>query len=225
MILNTLVASEFAAVEYADVLWSGLVMTLTISAIGIAGSLVVGLTGAAAVELRIPVVRQAVRVYVEVIRNTPLLVQIFFLFFVAPTLGVTLSAFAVGCISLVLWGGAYNVENFRAGLAAVGPRYLEGARALGFSERGTFMNVTAPIGVRLSLPGLTNTMISVLKNSALMLGIGLAELTFVVQRLSAETFRTVELFILLGAIYLVLVLILSSIMHLLSRRYALGAGV
>lgn len=218
-------ATDFAAVKYADVLWAGLVMTLEISAIGIVGSVVVGLAGAAAGELRVPVIRQAVRVYVEVIRNTPLLVQVFFLFFVAPTLGVTLSAFAVGCIALVVWGGAYNVENFRAGLAAVGVRYLEGARALGFSKRRAFLHITVPIGIRLSLPGLTNTLISVLKNSALMLGIGLAELTFVVQRLSAETFRTVELFIVLGVVYLVLVLILSSFMHLLSRRYALGAGV
>jgi His/Glu/Gln/Arg/opine family amino acid ABC transporter permease subunit len=218
-------APDIAAVTYADVLWAGLLMTLEISAIGIVGSVVVGLAGAAVGELRVPGVAQAVRVYVEVIRNTPLLVQIFFLFFVAPTLGLTLSAFAVGCISLVVWGGAYNVENFRAGLAAVGARYLEGARALGFSQRRTFFNVTVPIGVRLSLPGLTNTLISVLKNSALMLGIGLAELTFVVQKLSAETFRTVELFIVLGVVYLVLVLILSSGMHLLSRHYALGAGV
>ncbi len=218
-------ATDIAAIKYADVLWAGLLMTLQISAIGIIGSVVVGLAGAAMGELRVPVIRQAVRVYVEVIRNTPLLVQVFFLFFVAPTLGVTLSAFAVGCIALIVWGGAYNVENFRAGLAAVGTRYLEGARALGFSKRRAFLHITVPIGIRLSLPGLTNTLISVLKNSALMLGIGLAELTFVVQRLSAETFRTVELFIVLGAVYLVLVLILGSIMHLLSRRYALGAGV
>jgi len=214
-----------AAVEYADVLLAGLLVTLQISTIGIAGSLLVGLAGAAATTLRVPVLRQVVRGYVECIRNTPLLVQVFFLFFVAPSLGVTLSAFAVGCIALVAWGGAYNVENFRAGFAAVGPTYHEGARALGFSEWRTFVHVTAPIGARLALPGLTNTLISVLKNSALMLGIGLAELTFVVQRLSAETFRTVELYVLLGAVYLVLVLLLSSLMHLLGRRYALQAGV
>lgn len=214
-----------AAIEYADVLWAGLLMTLKISSIGIVGSIVVGLFGATAVELKVPVLRQVVRSYVEFVRNTPLLVQVFFLFFVAPALGLTLSAFAVGCISLIAWGGAYNVENFRAGLQAVGPRYLEGARALGFSRRQAFTNVTIPIGVRLSIPGLTNTLISVLKNSALMVGIGLAELTFVVQRLSAETFRTIELFIVLGGVYLILVVVLSSAMHLVGRRYALGAGV
>lgn len=216
--------SDFAAVEYSDVLWHGLVMTLKVSAISIIGSLAVGLVGAAIGELRVPVFRQLVRVYVEAIRNTPLLVQIFALFFVLPTMGVTLGPFTVGCVALVAWGGAYNVENFRAGLASVSPRYLEGARALGFSHTGAFLQVTVPIGVRLSLPGLTNTMISVVKNTALLVGIGLAELTFVVQKLSAETFRTVELFIVLGLVYLALVLTLSGLMHLVNRRYTLGAG-
>lgn len=223
--MGTYLHTQLAAIEYSGVLWQGLLMTLQISSIGILGSIIVGLVGASLVELRVPVLRQIVRVFVEFIRNTPLLVQVFFLFFVAPAFGLTLSAFEVGCISLIAWGGAYNVENFRAGLQAVGPRYLEAARALGFSQRQAFMSVTIPIGIRLSIPGLTNTLISVLKNSALMLGIGLAELTFVVQRLSAETFRTIELYVVLGVVYLVLVFALSSVMHLVGRRYALGAGV
>lgn len=213
------------AIEYSGLLLRGLLVTLQISGVGILGSLVVGFAGAAVSTLRVPVARQVVRVYVECFRNTPLLVQVFFLFFVAPSLGLTLSAFSVGCVALVAWGGAYNVENFRSGFSAVSPTYQEGARALGFSTWRTFLCVTAPIGARLALPGLTNTLISVLKNSALMLGIGLAELTFTVQRLSAETFRTVELYVLLGVVYLVLVLALSSLMHLVGRRYALPAGV
>ncbi|WP_226967381.1 amino acid ABC transporter permease [Streptomyces phaeolivaceus] len=216
---------DLAAVKYADVLWSGLLMTLQISAIGMIGSLAVGLAGATAIILRVPVLRHAVRIYVEVIRNTPLLVQVFFLFFAAPSMGLTLSPYEVGCISLVAWGGAYNVENFRAGLTSVGPRYHEGARALGFSEWRTFLHVTAPIGIRLAAPGLTNTLISVLKNSALMLGIGLAELTFVAQKLSADTFRTVELYVVLGVIYLALVLLLTWLMHMTSRRFTLQGGV
>ena len=108
---STTALRDLAVIEYADVLWAGFVMTIKISAVGIIGSLVVGLTGAAIGELRIPVLRQAVRIYVEAIRNTPLLVQVFTLFFVLPTLGITLSPFVVGCIALVAWGGAYNVEN------------------------------------------------------------------------------------------------------------------
>lgn len=216
---------ELAVVDYSSALWAGLWITVQISIIGMIGSIVVGLAGAAAITLRMPVLRQIAKIYVEFIRNTPLLVQIFFLFYVLPTLGLTISAYVVGCISLVIWGGAYNVENFRAGLGAVGSGHHEAARALGFSRRRTFAYVTAPIGLRLSIPGLTNTLISVLKNSALMLGIGLAELTSVVQRLSADTFRTVELYVTLGIIYLLLVLLMSMGMHVISRHYGLKAGV
>ncbi len=217
--------AQLAALDHRGALLAGLLITLQVSAVGMVGALAVGLAGGAVLTVRVPVLRQVVRLYVELIRNTPLLVQIFFLFFVLPSLGLTLSPYAVGCLSLVAWGGAYNVENFRAGFAAVGSSYREGARALGFSEWRTFMNVVAPIGSRLALPGVTNTLISILKNSALMLAIGLAELTFVVQKLSAETFRTVELYLLLGVVYLFLVLGLSALMHLLGRRYALEAGV
>lgn len=215
----------FVVFDFWEPLLRGLIMTLTISVVGIIGSIIVGTVGASLIALRVPVAAQLVRVYVEIIRNTPLLVQVFFLFFVLPSLGLTLSAFAVGCVSLVAWGGAYNVENFRAGFNAVGSGYREGARALGFSRFRTFQHVEAPIGIRLAIPGLTNTLISVLKNSALMLGISLAELTFVVQRLSAETFRTIELYIVLGAVYLLLVFALSGIMHAVDRRFALKAGV
>jgi His/Glu/Gln/Arg/opine family amino acid ABC transporter permease subunit len=215
----------FVVYDFWEPLLQGLLMTLIISAIGIVGSIIVGILGASLIALKVPVAAQIVRVYVEIIRNTPLLVQVFFLFFVLPSLGLTLSAFAVGCVSLIAWGGAYNVENFRAGFTAVGNGYREGAWALGFSRLRTFQYVGAPIGVRLAIPGLTNTLISVLKNSALMLGISLAELTFVVQRLSAETFRTIELYIVLGTVYLLLVFGLSGIMHAVDRRFALKAGV
>ena len=210
---------------YARALAVGVVNTLRVSALAMTIATVLGVGIAVARLSRHRAVAMVAGAVVEAIRNTPLLVQVFTLFFVLPTLGITLSPFVVGCIALVAWGGAYNVENFRAGLGAVAHRYLEGAWALGFSRTRTFLSITVPIGARLSLPGLTNTMISILKNSALMLGIGLAELTFTVQKLSAETFRTVELFVVLGIVYLALVLVLSSVMHLIGRRYALGAGV
>ena len=115
-------------------------------------------------------------------------------------------------------------ELSRGARRSVAP--LSGRRlGAGLLASASVLTFTVPIGARLSLPGLTNTMISILKNSALMLGIGLAELTFTVQRLSAETFRTVELFVVLGIVYLALVLVLSSVMHLIGRRYTLGAGV
>lgn len=206
-------------------IWNGFLTTLQISAIAMIGSVIVGIIGASILTLRVPVLRQLVYGYVEFIRGTPLLVQIFFLFFALPELGVTLNGYTVACVSLILWGGAYNVENFRAGFSAVDGKYHEGAQALGFSDIATFTNIALPIGLRLALPGLTNTLISVLKNSGLMLGIGFMELTATTQKIAAESFKVIELFIFLGIVYLVLVLILSNGLRLVSRRFALKAGV
>lgn len=217
--------TDSAVLSHIPELWNGLLMTLEISIIGMLGSIIVGILGASIVALRIPILRYVVYGYVEFIRGTPLLVQIFFLFFALPQLGVTLDGYTVGCVSLIVWGGAYNVENFRAGFTAVDGKYHEGAQALGFSNFGTFTSVSLPIGIRLAIPGLTNTLISVLKNSALMLGIGFMELTNTTQNIAAETFKVIELFIFLGIVYLVLVLLLSSGLQLISSKFVLKAGV
>ena len=85
---------------------------------------------------RIPVVSQLTAVYVEVVRNTPILVQIFMIFFALPQFGITLDAFTVAWLSVMIWGGAFNSENFRAGFEAVPYRYREAGHALGFGRAG-----------------------------------------------------------------------------------------
>ena len=117
--------------ENGDELLAGLWRTLQVSLIAIAGAFVIGLVLGAARAHRIPVVSQIAAVYVEVIRNTPILVQIFFLFFGLPQLGIRLDAFTVALGSRVMvWGGAFNTENFRAGFEAVPlPLPRGGARA------------------------------------------------------------------------------------------------
>ena len=102
-----------------DALLWGLVRTLKVSAIAIVGAFVIGVLGGAARAYRVPVVSQLAAIYVEVIRNTPILVQIFFLFFGLPQIGITLDAFTVAWLAVMIWGGAYNTENFRAGFEAV----------------------------------------------------------------------------------------------------------
>ena len=147
--------------DYGDELLHGLMRTLLVSAVAVVGAFVIGLVLGAARSQRIPVVRQLAAVYVEVIRNTPILVQMFFLFFGLPQLGIRLSAFTVACLSITIWGGAFNTENFRAGFEAVPVRLREAGSALGFGPLGTFLNVTLPIGGRIALPPSINTYISV----------------------------------------------------------------
>src|ERR671931_1306404 len=168
----------------------GLRLTLEVSAIGIAGAFMIGVVLGAARAYRIPVVSQLAAAYVELIRNTPLLVQVFFMFFGLPQFDIRLEPFTAAWLAVMIWGGAFNIENFRAGFQAVPARYREAGLALGLSRFKTFLNVTLPIGGRIALPSSINTYVSVLKNSALIgPAISLPELTYQAYSLESVSFR------------------------------------
>ncbi|MYS20256.1 amino acid ABC transporter membrane protein 1, PAAT family [Streptomyces sp. DvalAA-14] len=211
-------------VHHLGDLGTGLLRTLAISAIGMAGSLIAGVLLGAVCALRVPVARQLVTVYVEVFRNTPLLVQIFFLYFALPDTGLRLGGFTVGWLSLALWGGAYTVENFRAGFEAVEGGYVEACRALGFSRLAAFRQVTLPLGARIALPSVTNILISVFKNSSFMVAISYPELTETAVNLVAVSFRVFEMFLAIGVVYLALVWLLSLGAGAVERRFAIPGG-
>ncbi len=202
-------------------LLDALLNTLKVSLIAIAGAFAIGLVLGAARAHRIPVVSQVTAVYVEIIRNTPILVQIFMLFFALPQVGIRLDAFTTAWLSVMLWGGAFNSENFRAGFEAVPERYREAGLALGFGRFATFLNVTLPIGGRISLPSSINTYISVVKNTSLMYVIGYPELTTTAINIANLTLETLEALTVLGIVYLTLVWGLSASIRLLESRLAL----
>lgn len=210
--------------HHLGALGAGLLRTLAISAIGMAGALVVGVLLGAVGALRVPVLRRLATVYVEVFRNTPLLVQIFFLYFALPDAGVRLGGFTVGWLSLALWGGAYNTENFRAGFEAVDRGHVEACRALGFSRLAAFRHATWPLGARIALPSVTNILISVFKNSSFMVAISYPELTETAVDIVAVTFRVFEVFLAIGVVYLGLVWLLSLGAGAVERRLAIPGG-
>jgi polar amino acid transport system permease protein len=206
--------------DFLDGLWK----TLEVSLIAIGGSLVVGVVLGAARAHRIPVVSPLAAVYVEVIRNTPILVQVFFVYFGLgqPPLEIRLDAFTAAWVTLVAWGGAFNIENFRAGFEAVPYRYREAGLALGFGRIGTFLNVTLPIGGRIAIPASINTYVSVLKNSALIgPAISLPELTYQAYSLESVSFRATEIYFTLALIYLAVVWSLSALIRGLEARLRL----
>ena len=211
---------SFVSENWRELL-DGLVNTIKVSLVAIAGSFVIGLVLGAARARRIPVVSQLTVVYVEVIRNTPILVQIFMIFFALPQAGIRLDAFTTAWVAVTLWGGAFNSENFRAGFEAVPKRYEEGALALGFSSLGTFLNVTLPIGGRIALPSSINTYISVVKNTSLMYVIGYPELTTTAINIANLTLETLEALTVIGIVYLALVWSLSAAIRVLEGRLAL----
>ena len=207
--------------DYGSELAAGLWRTVYVSAIAIVGAFVIGLVLGAARAHRVPVVSQLAAVYVEVIRNTPILVQIFMLYFALPEIGIRLDAFTVAWLSVMVWGGAFNTENFRAGFEAVPQRFRDAARGLGFGRLGAFLNVTLPIGGRIALPSSINTYISVLKNTSLLSVISYPELTTVALQINALTLQTVETFTVLAVTYLALVWTMSAGIRLLEGHLAL----
>jgi His/Glu/Gln/Arg/opine family amino acid ABC transporter permease subunit len=190
-------------------LLDGVLMTLRVSLLGIVLSLFIGILGGAVRVAAIPVLSQAVALYVELIRNTPILVQLFFIFYGLPAIGLELSLFWSGVVCLSLWGGAYQVENVRGGLGTVSQGMREAAVALSLRPVQYYSLVALPIAFRTSLPAMLNTAISLLKNSSYLQAIGLAELTFVAVDRIATDFRAIEMFSAICVLYLLLVAVLS----------------
>ena len=200
----------------------GLKNTLEVSAIAIAGAFVIGVVLGAARAHRVPVVSQVAAIYVEIIRNTPFLVQVFFIFFGLPQLDIRLEPFTAAWVSVMLWGGAFNIENFRAGFQAVPFRYREAGFALGFGRLATFFNVTLPIGGRIALPSSINTYVSILKNTAILgPAIGFAELTNTAYNLESILFQTLEIYTLLALSYLAIVWAISIMIRLVEAHLRL----
>lgn len=183
----------------------GLVMTVQISAVSIATAVLVGVVGASIRIVGVPVLSGLIRAYVHLIRTTPILAQLFFIFYGLPSLGLGLSLYWSAVLCLVLWGGAYNVENIRGGFLSVSRGLQDAAKALGLRPVQYLIAVAMPLGLRISIPAVLNTSISVLKNSSYMQVIGLAELTYVATERSAMDFRTLENFAVICVLYLSLI--------------------
>ncbi|WP_205648723.1 amino acid ABC transporter permease [Acuticoccus kandeliae] len=199
-------------------LMAGLGMTILLSILSIGLAVIIGIVCASARLFRVPVASQIATGYVHFIRSTPLLVQIFFIFYGLASVGLGLGGFWSGVLALTLWGGAYMTENVRGGFAGVPEGLKEASNALGLKPGLYLRFVALPIGLRICIPTILNTSISVLKNSSYLQAIGLAELTFAATTRVAMDFRTLEMFAAIGALYLALVLILSWAVRRLEHR-------
>jgi polar amino acid transport system permease protein/polar amino acid transport system substrate-binding protein len=214
-------AYEFHFVEVYKALpylTEGAGLTIGISFLAMLGALVVGLAFALASQLPWRIVRAGVTAYVEVFRNTPLLIQIFFIYFGLPLVLVKLPAFASGLLALTLYGAAYNCEVFRAGLEAVPRGQHEAARSTGLTPWQEARYVIVPQALRISFPALGNNLVSLVKNSSLVSAIGMVELMFVANDISFNNFRSFEIYGAAVAYYMLLVLTLSRLLRVVERR-------
>ncbi|EHO17603.1 His/Glu/Gln/Arg/opine family amino ABC transporter, permease, 3-TM region [Stomatobaculum longum] len=193
-------------------------LTLTIAVIGIAISVVIGIAASLALYYRILGLRQLVAVYVELSRNTPLLVQLFFLYFGLPKIGIRLSPELCGIIGLSFLGGAYMTETFRAGLETVERIQSESALSLGMSQAATMRYVVLPQAMAVSVPSLVANMIFLIKETSVFSGIALADLMYVTKDLIGIYYQTTEALFMLVIAYLVLLLPISLFGSWAERR-------
>ena len=205
--------------RYAPFFVTGAEMTLFISVFGIALAILTGLVCAAIETARIPVLRQIVRVYIEVSRNTPLLVQLYFLYFGLPKLGFVWSAEMCAIIGLGFLGGSYMSEAMRAGLEAVPQIQRENAYMLGLSSRQTMLHVVIPQASSTSIPGVVANVIFLIKESSVVSAIALADVMYMAKDLIGMYYTTYEALFLLIVTYLIILLPISIIGTWLERRF------
>ena len=200
-------------IEHADVLWAGLYLTLKLMVLGIAGSSLVGVTIGALGTSSHYLLRRLVGAYVEVMRNVPLVVKLFFLYFI-----LGLDAFPAALLGLVIHQSAFIADVTSAGFRSIPQEQAEAAFATGLSGLHSFLYVLFPQFLRVTIPPFTNQAIELLKNSALVSLIGLQDLTFVAQNIQIETYRYKESFIVVTTLYVALTFAIVGMMTLLQRR-------
>lgn len=195
--------------------------TVLLTLVSGAAGVLMGVLAALGKLSRVGVLRAVAGVYIWIMRGTPLLVQVLFVYFALPVLvpGLELSDFASACVALGLNVGAYNAEAIRAGLLAVPKGQMEAARSLGLSRWYTFVDVTFPQAFKIALPPLVNNIVALLKDSSLAYAIGVVELTNVGNRIQSATFQPIPTLVTTATIYLLLTTIMTQFSDAAERRF------
>jgi polar amino acid transport system permease protein len=166
----------------------------------------------------VPIVRRLIGIYIELFRNTPLLVQLFFLYFALPKVGIKLTPQLCGSLGLGLLGGAYMAETFRSGLENIAPIQGESAESLGMNRWQAFRYVILPQAVSSSVPGLLANVIFLLKETSVFSTISLMDLMFTAKDLIGMYAKTIECLTLLVIFYLIMLLPVSVLGSIVERR-------
>lgn len=210
--------------EFPDLYLTGLWLTVQFSVLGLVGAIIIGTAVALLRISPLAPVRWLGAAYVEFFRNTPLVVQLFFLFLGLPLVGLRFSTdtfesiFRAGAIGMALYHGAYVAEVVRGGLLGVDRGQIEAARSLGLSYPQMLRYVQLPQTVRSVIPPLGNIAIALVKNTSLASTIGVSELLFAAEIVESRTFRAEEAFFATTLLYLLLTIPLGIAVNALERR-------
>ena len=205
-----------------DLLWKGLLLGIGIAILALAIGSILGLIGAFARVYGPRWARALVAAYVEFVRNIPLLLIIYFVYFGLPLIGISvLDNLWSFVFALALYSGAYLTETFRAGIEAISKGYLEAGKAIGLKRLQLVRYVTVPLMFRIVLPSLGNTLISLFKDTSLASAISVAELTYGAIRINVNTWRVIEVYTVVGLMYLATCYLIAGLLRLLERRFAM----
>ncbi|OYT85943.1 MAG: ABC transporter permease [Pseudomonas sp. PGPPP4] len=208
--------------QQGDLLLKGALFTLELTAIGALLGIALGILGAVCRAWRLRPFDRVFGVYVELIRNTPFLIQLFFIFFGLPSLGVHISEWQAAVLAMVINLGAYSTEIIRAGIQAVPKGQLEAAAALAMTRAETFRHVILRPALAKVWPALSSQVVIVMLGSAVCSQISTEELTFAANFIQSRNFRAFETYLLTTLLYLVMAIGVRQLLHWIGRRFIQG---
>ncbi|WP_455950359.1 amino acid ABC transporter permease [Eubacterium sp.] len=193
-------------------------VTLIMAFWGILLAIIIGLLCSIIRYVKIPMLKQIVGFYIELSRNTPLLIQLFFLYFGLPKIGIILSSEQCAIIGVAFLGGSYMAEAFRSGLDNVADIQVESALSLGMTKVQTFVHIILPQAVSNSIPAFCANIIFLIKETSVFSAVALADLMFVTKDLIGVHYKTDESLLMLVIAYLIILLPISLICTFIERR-------
>lgn len=206
------------ALDFLPILLKGAVVTVQVTAGSFLLSSIIGLVFALMMVSKVRAISLFAIAVVNVIRGLPIIVQLFYIYFVLPDFGIQLSAFQAGVIGLGIAYSAYQAENFRAGIQAIQQGQIEAAESLGMRGAMVMRRVVLPQAFRIALPPYGNTLVMMLKDSSLVSTITVAEMTRAGQLIASSTFENMTVYTLVALLYLALSLPLSYGLRRLEAR-------
>ena len=207
---------------HAGFLWRGAILTAEVCGLASLGSVVLGALVAIARTASSRWLRGLAAVYVDLFRNVPFLVQLFFFYYGLPELGIYIDAFTTGVLALSIAGGAYASDAIRSGILAIDPGIIEAAEVSGLSRRVIFTRIVLPIALRTSIRPLGSVLINMILTSSILSAITLNELTGSGRIVASDTFRPFEVYAVLLVAYAALTWTVSLAVNLLHRRMNRG---
>jgi polar amino acid transport system permease protein len=204
--------------DAAGMIASGAVMTIFLIVVTAVAGTLLSILGAAARRSRFGILRSLIAAYVELIRNTPFLVQLFFIFFGLPRFGIRLDPVAASILAMTLNMTAYTIEIVGAGLDAVPVGQKEAATALGLRPAQVFVKIVLPQALKVIFPALTSQIVIMMLESSVVSQIAVRELTYEADMLQARTFRAFETYFIITLVYLALSIGLRRLLYAIGNR-------